>query len=342
MMLSYIRYELLTLLIGLIATSGFQVVAQETVSSSLTPHEPQVSSIVWSPDSKFIAAGNWNGQISITNASGQRLYTLNGHTNRVSDLAWNGDSTQLATVSGDGTLKLWDAVNGTLIRTTLISNEYATAVIWTQDNHEIITASSVENSKLSIWDANTGDLIQSFDSGTIVQMRWSLDYRQLAVANPGGIGFRDGKTLEHIQFLENPELGGQGYDDYTLAWSSDSSQITSGKLNGMLRTWNVAQGEIVSTLAASKLEELAFTNSLITALIYINQDNELISVRADGMVYRLSARTGRVVAQAHLNGSAYAAAFSPNNSYLAYGSDGTEIQILSLSDLFTPPTAAPA
>ena len=100
----------------------------------------------------------------------------------------------------------------------------------------------------------------------------------------------------------------------------------------MLRIWDVAQGEIIATLSASKLEDLDFRASLITAVTYMNKDTELISVRADGMIYRLNATTGGVLASTHLNGSAYAAAFSPDGSQIAYGGEGSSIQIVSVAD----------
>jgi WD40 repeat protein len=254
-MRTYLRQGLLIVLLGLIRASGFRALAQEQPTPTTMAENNRISAVTWSPDGNLIAAGNRNGQITLINASGDLLFTLSDHTSWVSDLSWNTDSTRLASVSVDGTLKLWDTTTGILLRTTVIADQYATAVIWTPDNREIITATSNEKSPLFVWDANTGALVSHIEAGSVVQMRWSPDDKLLAMANPGGgIALRDAKTLQFIRFIEGTEMGGQGYDDYSLAWKTDSSQVICGKLNGMLRIWDAVHGEIAATFSASKLE----------------------------------------------------------------------------------------
>jgi eukaryotic-like serine/threonine-protein kinase len=70
-------------------------------------------SAAWSPDGKFVATGCSDGQVFVWDAeSGQKLVTLDGHTETVVSVAFNHAGDLLATASWDDRMLLWNPVTG--------------------------------------------------------------------------------------------------------------------------------------------------------------------------------------------------------------------------------------
>ena len=69
-----------------------------------------IASISWSPDGKYLAAGNDRSTVVIWEiASGSKLRSLYGHTAAVQSVDWNPDSVRLASGGADGTIRIWNA-----------------------------------------------------------------------------------------------------------------------------------------------------------------------------------------------------------------------------------------
>ncbi|KAI4117122.1 MAG: hypothetical protein LQ345_002570 [Seirophora villosa] len=72
----------------------------------------EASSIAFSPNGKYIAAGLWDGNIqSLDAATGASYSILEGHSRVVTKMTFLHDGS-LASVSRDGTLRLWEPVTG--------------------------------------------------------------------------------------------------------------------------------------------------------------------------------------------------------------------------------------
>jgi WD40 repeat protein len=101
----YLKYEIFPaspqLLISDLSSLRF-------LDKTLTGHSDMVTSVVYSPDGRYLASGSWDNTIKIWEvATGKELRTLTGHSIRVSSVVYSPDGRYLASGSGDKTIKIW-------------------------------------------------------------------------------------------------------------------------------------------------------------------------------------------------------------------------------------------
>jgi WD40 repeat protein len=143
-------------------------------------------SISWNPDGDRLATGGQNIRIW-SPSSGQLLTTLS--TGPAREVNWSPDGTRLAGVEGASTLKIWDALTGSEIRVFEAQAGLIHDIVWHPDSEIIAVASSdgtVLNGTVRIWDTNTSELLDIFQSASpVYAVDWSPDGTQLVYG--GGI-----------------------------------------------------------------------------------------------------------------------------------------------------------
>lgn len=297
----------------------------------------RISTVVWSPNGNLIASSSWNGSIYIhAGVNGQLVRTLIGHTDWVSDVSWSPDSNRLASVGGDNALRIWDVGTGaTVLVTQLVDSvassigTYGLSVLWSIDGNRVITIGVVEeDTYIKVWDSTTGVQIQFVDTGAISDLFWNPDGTKLATPYPEGIILFDAANFEVIKDLKNPEIFGTGHDVFTLAWSPNGTRITAGSLNGTVRIWDVATSQIVADLQGNDAASIDVTTSLVTAINFTTDGTQLSAVSSNGTLRSWNALSGEVLQTTQLSGLAYAAAFSPDGSKVAYGDTGSTAQTI--------------
>ena len=164
-------------------------------TQTFTGHSDSVNSVAVSPDGKYLASGSskiikgkyfWNddthcGELFIWDAkSGQRIKTLEGHSNRVFSLSWSPDGKYLASGSWDYTVIIWDAKSGQRIKTLYGHSRGVKSVCWSPDGKYLASGST--DKTVIIWDANSGQRIKSLEghSSLVKSVCWSPDGKYLA------------------------------------------------------------------------------------------------------------------------------------------------------------------
>lgn len=149
------------------------------------------------PDGTRILIGGADNEVRLWDtSSGSVVVTLKGHQKIVRDAVYSADGKFVVTGADDGIVKIWDATNGNLLRTMVapqgvppipaphpapqpdpkdaVSVNPVLSVAWSSDGKRI--ACGTANNAVFIWDAETGELLQSLlgHSGSVTSVAFNV------------------------------------------------------------------------------------------------------------------------------------------------------------------------
>jgi WD40 repeat protein len=265
---------LITLSISLPAAS-----AQTASSREFYP-----SSIDWNSAQDLIAVGDEGGQVEIIDLSTntQILNTQIGDQ-RINKLLWHPSGNQLAGAAG-GQVVVWDKIGNTLqtLKPAYAQERYY-ALVWNVQLDQLLTHSeAAERGYVDYWDIPSGQSVKRERSGTLLDMQMSPDGTVFAVANVINIILRDPLSFEPKSKITQTVRGGLGYDIVIFTWSPDSTQIATGSINGTVRLWDVASGQMLLDLRASDNPVKEGPPSYVYDLRFSPDGKQLMSVFHQG------------------------------------------------------------
>lgn len=157
------------------------------IYKTIVAHSPYVLAVAYSSDGLSIASAGADNKAKIWSADGTLKFSLTGHTNDVSTVKFTPDNQYLVTGDLNGKVKIWNAVNGSLIRTINAHNDEIRQLDISPDGSRIVTASNDETCK--IWSFQSGDSLSTFstpNSGYVWTVAWSNDGAKIATGNGNG------------------------------------------------------------------------------------------------------------------------------------------------------------
>ena len=176
------------------------------------------------------------------------MLSLNGHTDNVWGVRWSPDGKQLASSAYDGTLKIWDGVNGDKRKTFLghSSFHYVSGVTWSPDGAHI--AAGGWDRTVRVWNTASGNelLVLRGHTGGVWDLDWSPDGSRLASRE------QDGQTIKLWDAITGQEIltltsRGEG----NLRWSADGRRLHSGTTTfDAVRGFELSGGPTVASAAA--------------------------------------------------------------------------------------------
>ncbi|MEW6305425.1 MAG: c-type cytochrome domain-containing protein [Verrucomicrobiota bacterium] len=183
-------------------------------------HTDWVTAMEFSPDSKYLATGDRNGGVVVwESASGQEVYTLNGHRAGITAITWRG-SELVASGSEDGTIKLWSMRDGNQARTW---NAHGGGVLSARFTHDGRLVSCGRDNQISVWDANANrQRSVNFTNQLPVRATFSHDGNRVIASDYSGRvavwNTADGKPLGNLSLnplplAERIELAVKEIDD---------------------------------------------------------------------------------------------------------------------------------
>jgi WD40 repeat protein len=197
-----------------------------------------INSLSFSPDGKYIAAGNGaiDYAIKIWNTNSRKLLqTLIGHRGSVRTISFNRDGDKIVSGSLDGDIKLWKVnsndKNVTILQTFQGNAGEVKSVAFSPDGNMI--ASAHEEKILKLWHIE-GDLFSNTfppQSSSIVKIGiFSIDNNVYSISADKSVKiwnpahklvnkidtFRDDKTVANIVFSKGGEVIVSGHKDGTI------------------------------------------------------------------------------------------------------------------------------
>ncbi len=134
---------------------------------------PDLRSVVFSPDGRFIATGYNEGDSRVdlwSVQSGKLATTLGEDSDYVRSLSFSGDGKMIVTGHMSDDVKLWDAKTGKLIRQFKQPFSEDDQVAFSPDGKRVVSGG--ENGNVMLWDVHTGKLIWS-----VIPIDWEAEKR---------------------------------------------------------------------------------------------------------------------------------------------------------------------
>lgn len=283
----------------------------------LSGHKDYVMAAAYSPDSRYLASGGYDGTAAIWEAaSGRLLRTLAGHTDSVTSVAFSHQGGVLATGSFDGTAKLWEASTGDELMTLSGHVDWVMSVAFHPDSAWLATASFDGTAKL--WDLRTGLELRSFEGhrGGVNGLAFSPDGKLLATASDD----RTAKLWDVFTGEEARTFPGHGDAVRTVAWSPDGAWLATGSNDRTAAVWDAVTRRKVAALIGHK--------GWVYGVAFSAEGRYLATCSGDKTVKLWEVEPGMLVRNytGHREG-VNGVAFSPDGWSLASASDDRTVRI---------------
>lgn len=279
-------------------------------------HSTEISSLVFSRDGKHLASSALDDHAIRMwyPESGKLHQTLTGHSETVVDIAFSPNSQQIASASWDGTVRLWDTVEGTLchILKCGIKNEmsgygpHPYALVYSNDGKEL--ACGCSDGTIYIWNPANGDFTQTLHgpSSMVTKAVFSPNGQVLAsVLEDGTLIIWNRATGDPLHQLnvDYPYLESR----VTLDFSPDGQYLAYVYESRSVAIFDLVNEDLQKTL------ETHDTNA-ITIAIAFSHDSRLLAASTDCTTTIWHLATGR-----HLE--TFSTSFATND--LSFSIDGT-------------------
>lgn len=277
--------------------------------------------LAFSPDGKFLATGDANGEVHLWLTVDNTLFKIcKGHAGWVHSIAFSPDGKLLCSGSSDRTVKIWDVETGNCLKTLSAHHQRVRTVAFSPDGQTVASGSSDRTVRL--WEIERGTCQQIFSGHT--SYVWSVSF------SPDGTTLASGSEDRSIK-LWDVRTGAclQTLLDHTswvrtLAFSPDGKILASGGGDRTVKLWDTQTGTAINTLQGhtERLRSVAFS-----------PDGKLLaSASGDHTVKLWDLVTGHCLKTLHGHSSRLSAvAFSPDGDTLASSGEDRTVRLWEVS-----------
>jgi len=293
-------------------------VMTETPKATLKAHRDWVLCVAWSPCGKFIASGGKDGRVALWSAAEPAfpLKVIEAHKKWVNHLAWEpfhsadpATGSRLASASKDGTVRIWQRVNGLCVGTLCGHSSSVTSIKW---GGEGLLYSGSQDRSVKVWAPAESKLVRTLEghghwvnclalSTDFALRRGPFDHRGITPTEPEAA--LEGARKRYAEARSPAELLASGSDDFTVfLWNPAASKKPIARLTGHVQ--------------------------LVNALCFSPDAQWLASGSFDGSIRLWAGKTGKFVAtlRGHV-GAVYQLAWSGDSRMLASGSKDSTVKV---------------
>ncbi|WP_405836197.1 hypothetical protein OG528_03930 [Streptomyces platensis] len=290
-----------------------------------------VSSLVFSPDSRTLAAGSSDSKVHLWKVAGPGRpiplgKPLTGPAQPVMSVAFSPDGHTLAAGSADHTIYLWNVTHPKAIsplgRPLTGPGDAVTDVVFSPDSRTLAAGNT--DGSVDLWNLPPTRIIGA--GGNVASVAFSPDGRTLAAGNQNNT-----VSLWNTADPNNPAPRGEpltGPDDpvNAVAFSPDGRTLAAGDSGGTVTLWNTADPSHPVRLR----ETLTGADGLIFSLAF-SSDGNTLAAAGDDELGRIAlwdvSDPANPVAQSGISNSDSSSvaslAFSRDGRMLAAGGDGS-------------------
>jgi WD40 repeat protein/serine/threonine protein kinase len=267
-------------------------------------------SAMFSPDGRrIVTTDDQNAQV--WDAQHYRLLFTLPHGDTVYQAVYSNDGTRIITAGGDGTVRIWDAANGTLVRElTHAGKRPRYGAVTALPDGKRVAAIDVKGEVAHVWDTATGALLAELrnDATGFFSIAFSADGRWLATS-----GGNDVRVFDARSWKQALALTGQ----HRLSWDPTGPRLLTGSAEGDVSIWAIPSG--------SRLRHLREIGAPVNRVAF-SPNGELVAAASDDGAEQIwEATSGKLRSQGnYLHGKIFSVEFDRTSTLVvAAGASGS-------------------
>ena len=277
-------------------------------------------SVAFSPDGRYLAAGDTKGNILLRDVAESRVIrSFIGHTAWVVSLVFSSDGKILASSSCDCTARVWNVNTGQCLNLLDKHQHEVWSIAFSPDEKTLATG--CDDGKARLWNVITGECLKVFSGhkNEVLSVTFSLDGRELiSGSHDSTIRFWDLKTGKCNKVLN-------GHDDgvRSLSISPDGKMLASSSCDRTVRLWDIETKECLKIFKGH--------SNVVFCVDFSPQNNLITSAGIDRTVrlWDLDTQECLKVFEGHSN-MINSVAFNPQGNILASGSYDQSVKLWSI------------
>lgn len=284
-------------------------------------HSDLVWSLAFSPDSRTLVSGSFDGTLKLWNVESGALLWKANHQGEIVTVGFSPDGKLIAS-AGLYSVKLWDVQHNTYVQ-SLPHAVAVRSIAWNPDKR-LLASGDIEGT-IRLWAVNGDEpaictLVLSGHTGQINGLAFSPDGRQLA----SGSWDRTIK-LWNIVSGSLQETLSQHIDRLNrMVWSPDGQRIAGGGFDKLIWIWDVTQNSYQIGLQGH--------TDAITSLAFTPDSRTLIS-GGDSTLRAWDMASGRCTRVLHGNAvTIFGVDWSPDSTHLVSSGSDLLVNVYSLTD----------
>ncbi|KAF9438521.1 hypothetical protein BGZ76_007195 [Entomortierella beljakovae] len=300
----------------------------------LEGHIQRITSIAYSPKGDYLATASGDRTIRLWDVeSGTTTQTLEGHRAFPTTISFSPQGKILASGGTDSVVRLWKVQENHGNQALEVRGDWVNSVVYSPQGNQILTGSY--DGLVNLWDVETGRVVTTFNghkenvtgvafssnNEQIISSSWDSTVRLWNIKNKDCISTSQFRTRRVTSVAFSPNSDQAAYGTHcALSIFPNNKQD-----NGAVRIWDIATGDIISTLQGHKEH--------VTSIAYSPQGDSIVSTSEDKTIILWDIENEEILQKfvGH-KGFVYSASFSPDGERIISGSKDKTVRIWDVED----------